>query len=446
MSADDHRGLGVKLTEVRHNVFVLGLDDVRLGQLLRMRRAGEYRFLELFREEDVKSGREDVAERVLTGARRRLADFEGPIDAIVGYWDFPVSTMLPILRREHGLRTPSLEAVLRCEHKFWSRIEQSRSVPGCIPEFCVVDPLRVDVEEQVTLAFPFWIKPVRSVRSYLGFLVRDPEDLDHAVGVIRDGIHRVATPFDRLLVEAELPEEIAGIGGRYCIAEGFISKGRQCTLEGYVLDGEIVVYGAVDSMREGPTGSSFSRYQYPSTLPFEVLDLMIDITGRFLAHVGLDDSPFNIEFYWDEEADRVWLLEVNVRHSKSHGPLFRLVDGEYHHQVMLDVALGERPRIPHRQGAFAAAAKFMWRVDRDAVVRRAPERSDVEDLQASMPGAEIQIPIREGMRLSELAFEDSYSYEIAVIHLGGSDTADLLASYARCREALGRWIELEEVR
>jgi hypothetical protein len=432
-----------KLRDVRRNVFVMGLDDVRLAQLHRLRRAGEYRFIELFREEDVKSGREDVADRVLNGARRILADFDGPIDALVGYWDFPVSTMLPILRREIGLRTPTLESVLRCEHKYWSRLEQSRSVPECVPDFCLVDPFRDDVDAQITLPFPFWIKPVRSVKSHLGFLVRSPADLRHAVGVIRDGIHRLATPFDRLLEEAELPAELVGIGGSHCIAEGLISQGRQCTLEGYALDGEIVVYGAVDSVREGETGSSFSRYQYPSTLPSDVIDRMSDVTRRFLHHVGFDDSPFNIEFYWDESSDRIWLLEVNARHSKSHGPLFRLVDGEYHHQVMLDVALGERPCTPRRRGPFPTAAKFMWRVGHDAVVRRVPDRTEIDALREEVPGIEIQLPIREGMRLSALPYEDSYSYEIAVVHLGGSDTADLLTTYARCREVLGRGIELE---
>ncbi len=425
------------------NVFVLGLDDVRLGQLQHLQRSDEYRFVELFRADEVKSGREDVAERVLTGARRRLAEFDGPIDAIVGYWDFPVSTMLPILRREHGLRTPSLESVLRCEHKYWSRLEQSRVVPESIPDFCLVDPFRTDVDEQITIAFPFWLKPVRSVKSHLGFLVNDHDDLHHAIGVIRDRIDRIATPFDRLLEEAELPAEIDGIGGRFCLAEGLISQGRQCTLEGYVLDGDVVVYGAVDSVSEGTAGSSFSRYQYPSTLPSDVLDRMGDVTRRFLTHVGFDNSPFNIEFYWNEDTDEIRLLEINVRHSKSHGPLFRLVDGEYHHQVMLDVALGERPRPPVREGPFAVAAKFMWRVDHDAVVRSVPDRSEIDELCDLLPGTEIQLHIREGMRLSDLVYEDSYSYEIAVVHLGGTDTADLLASYAHCRRALGRSIELE---
>ena len=54
------------------NVFVLGLDDFHLEQLQALRRAREYCFHGLYRREDVKSGREDVAERLLTGAQEIL--------------------------------------------------------------------------------------------------------------------------------------------------------------------------------------------------------------------------------------------------------------------------------------------------------------------------------------------------------------------------------------
>lgn len=423
------------------NVFVLGLDDLHLRQLLELRRADEYRFHELYRKKDVKSGRLDVADRVLDGARRILADFPDPIDAIVGYWDFPVSTMLPILRREHGLPGPTLEAVLRCEHKYWSRLEQAEIVPDIIPEFCPVDPFATDVADQITLPFPFWIKPVRSVLSHLGFRVADRTELDSAISEIRAGIDRIAVPFDHLLAYADLPDALAGMSGRHCIAEAIISRGRQCTLEGFAHDGDVVVYGAVDSIREGRHRSSFSRYQYPSNLPSPVLDRMIEATRRFISHIGFDDSPFNIEFYWDDVDDRIWLLEVNTRISKSHAPLLRNVDGEYHHQVMLDVAVGRRPDPPHREGPYPISAKFMWRVDGDAVVTRAPDPETIEDIRRELPGAEIELHIRQGMRLSELAYQNSYSYEIAAIHLGGHNEANLLESYARCRKALDVGLE-----
>ena len=163
---------------------------------------------------------------------------------------------------------------------------------------------------------------------------------------------------------------------------------------------------------------------------------MTSITERVLSHMGFTYSPFNIEFYWDEQADEIRLLEINTRISKSHCPLFHMVDGEYHHQVMIDVALGQRPAFPHREGRYGVAAKFMWRAFEDALVRRVPTEEEIARVQRLFPEAEIEVHLTEGARLSDLKFQDSYSYEMATIFLGGDSEAELLEKYDRCREAL----------
>jgi biotin carboxylase len=425
------------------NIFVFGLDDFNLQQLLTLGGSGEYRFHELFRHEEVKAGPEFPVERLLRESRERLEAFEDQIDAIVGYWDFPVCTMLPLLREPYGLPSPSFEAVLKCEHKYWSRLEQQRSVPEFIPEFCEIDPFAEDAPERITVDFPFWIKPVKSASSHLGFMVRDERDLAEALRRIRAQIFRFANPFNFLLEQADLPPEIAAVDGNHCIVEQIISKGRQYTLEGWAHGGEIEVYGVVDSIREGRHRSSFSRYQYPSRLPKRVQQRMIDITRRFLTHIGYDDSPFNIEFYWDEKSDRIRLLEVNTRISKSHCPLFHKVDGAYHHKVMVEVALGIRPEFPHREGQYPMAAKFMWRTNRDAVVRNVPSPERLQEICRGLEGVEIQLHVHEGMRLSDLPDQDSYSYEIAVIFAGADTQRELVERYRRCKSALG--LELEPV-
>lgn len=414
---------------------MLGLDETRRRELEALERASEYRFHELCSTAEVKAFDRGVVERTVATARSILAGFDGPIDAIVGYWDFPVSTMLPILRREHGLRTPSLESVLRCEHKYWSRLEQQRCIPTLVPDFCAVDPFADDVVDQITVDRPFWIKPVRSLKSHLGFRIDGPDDLTRAVERIRAGIDTIAIPFDQLLDHADLPPEIEGIDGRHCIAESIISAGQQCTLEGYAHDGDVVVYGAVDSVREGPHQSSFSRYQYPSMLPESVLERMADAATTFISHVGYTDSPFNIEFFWDEATDAIWMLEANARLSKSHAPLFEHVDGDYHHQVMIDVALGERPDPPHRRGRHRLAAKFMWRTHDDAIVRHAPTGDELDDLRRRFPDAEVEFEVQAGDHLADLPSQDSYSYELATIFVGGDDEEELRRRYESIRSA-----------
>ncbi|MFT4940244.1 MAG: carbamoylphosphate synthase large subunit [Paraglaciecola sp.] len=160
------------------------------------------------------------------------------------------------------------------------------------------------------------------------------------------------------------------------------------------------------------------------------------VTERFFKAIGFDNGPFNIEYYWDKESDHIWLLEINPRISKPHCPLFSNVDGVPHHQVMLALALGKAPVFPHRQGLYPYAAKFMWRTDADALVKRVPTKQEMQAVTQRIAGTDIQLHVREGMRLSELNYQDSYSYEIATVFIGGDTEQELLQKYHDVQQAL----------
>ncbi|MBA1147952.1 ATP-grasp domain-containing protein [Ectothiorhodospiraceae bacterium WFHF3C12] len=414
------------------NIFVIGLDEFNRSHLERIRGASQYRFHGLLPLETAVHAENYDVDALLAEARSELEGFAGSVDAIVSYWDFPSSAMVPILRQWMGLPSPSLESVLMCEHKYWSRVEQTRAVPEHVPAFAAFNPFDADPLAQIDLPYPFWIKPVKAHSSQLGFHIAGRADFEAALPVIRDGIGRLATPFDTVLRYADVPAEIAPIGGHYCLAEAIISEGLQCTLEGYVQNGRTHVYGVVDSLRKGKYGSCFTRYVYPSDLPSDVTDRMKAITGRFFEHIGFDQATFNIEFFYDSDRDEIKLLEINPRISKSHSPLFELVDGASHQQVMVEVALGKDPGFPEREGRYPMAAKFMTRVYQDARVVAVPSEADIAAAHSSVPGTEIELGVEAGQHLSELLHQDPYSYEVAVIFIGGEREADLEDKYRRC--------------
>jgi hypothetical protein len=418
------------------NIFVAGLDDFHLTQLLSLKKAAGYRFHSLISYEKIKCGETFPVREFIQQAQKIVQEFNGSIDAIVGFWDFPVSTTLPHIRTFAGLDGPDLLSVLKCEHKYWSRLLQAEVVPELIPRFCVVDPFNKNAVEQCHLDYPLWLKPVKSVLSHLGFLVGNDKEFADCLQIIRGKISRYAEPFNFILDLAELPDEIRKIDGYHCIAEELISHGRQCTLEGYVQNGSVYVYGVIDSIREGLHESCFSRYQYPSTLPREVRQRMTEVTIKVLEHMRYDNAPFNIEFYWDENTDAIHLLEINTRISKSHCPLFKMVDGEYHHDVMIDVALGKKPQFPHRKGKFATAAKFMLRKFSQGKVYAIPQPQDIREVQKLFPGTEIIINVDSGMLLSELKDQDSYSFEICDLYMGAGSNDELVENYHKALSML----------
>jgi len=409
----------------------MGLNAINRAKLETLRGAAELTFHGILDPAELYDTEVFDMASLLRHAEEQLRAIDGGIDAIVGYMDFPVSTMLPLLCERLGTRTTSLESLLKCEHKYWSRLTQREVIPEHIPAFTAFDPFDEQALAHIGaagLSFPFFVKPIKSSGSRLGFRIDTPEDFANAVAQLREEIGLIAGPFNVVTEQADLPESVRAVDGRFCMAESIIG-GHQCTAEGYVQGGEPRVYGIVDSIRY-PHVISFFRYEYPSTLPDDVQRRMREIAARVMRHTGYDDAAFNIEFFWDETQDRIWLLEINTRISESHCTLFEKVDGVSHQQVAVDLALGRTPRMPVDEGEDTVAAKVFHRIFvEDARVARAPTQADIDAVRERVPGAVVVPLVSEGMRLSELPEQDSYSYAVAAIWLGAASRDELLAKY-----------------
>jgi len=422
----------------QRNIFVVGLNDFNRARLEQLRGAQDYRFHGVIEPAEVYDTEVFPIEDMLSRAEATLRDFDGPVDAIVGYMDFPVSTMLPLLCERFGTRTASLESLLKCEHKYWSRLVQREVIGNYIPRFTAFDPFDDEALSkigQAGLYFPFFVKPIKSSGSRLGFRIDSPEDFIMATGRLRDEIGLISEPFNFVLEQASLPEAVRAVDGGHCMAEEIIG-GWQCTVEGYVFEGEVVPYGIVDSIRY-PQVLSFFCYRYPSRLPARIQSRMEELTRTIMAHIGYDNAAFNIEFFWDEVQNRIWLLEINTRISQSHCDLFEKVDGVSHQQVTVDLALGQRPDMPHREGEYAVAGKFFYRVFFvDATIVSVPDPEAIAALERRFPGTHIELQVTPGMRLSALPEQDSYSYALALVWMGADSDEALEANYARLAEEL----------
>jgi biotin carboxylase len=417
----------------RSNIFVLGLDDLNLEALQAIPGAENLHFHPLLTPEELIEAEDLHMPELLGKAHRRLEEWDGPIDAVVGYWDFPVSSMVPILCRRFHLHGPALEAVVTCEHKYWSRLEQAKVIDEH-PRFGLVDLDEEAPQVPDGMGFPLWLKPVKSASSDLAFHVKDQQQFEEAVATIREGIDKVGRPFEFVLEHIDLPPEVAEVGGRACLAEEEVS-GRQVTVEGHSYDGRPHVHGIIDS-HTYPDSSSFLRFQYPSAVPSAVADRLVDVSKRVITQVGLGYGTFNIEYFWDPASDAINLLEVNPRHSQSHAMLFEYVDGVPNHQAMVQLGLGREPRLPHREGPYAVAAKCFLRRFSDGRVRRVPTAEEIEQVEQDVPGVKVNVVPEQGQRLSDLPSQDSYSYELADIFVGGDDEDDVVARYQRCVDAL----------
>lgn len=416
------------MTTGKHkNIFVMGLDPFHLEMAKQIRNAESYKFHSLLDYDDVIMPESYPMDRLLELAEQELRNFSGSVDALIAHWDFPVSLMLPILCAKFDLPAASIESVLKCEHKYWARLEQDDVIPEFTPRYQAIDPFEADPLSQVELDYPFWLKPVKSFGSHLGFHVDSDEDFNHAIEITRARIRRLGDPFNVILGHAELSDRIADIDGNHCIAEELIS-GKQCGLEGYVMDGRVHVHGVIDCVKDR-RNRSFTRYELPSVWPQQVQDRMIEATTRLFKHIGYDKQPFGIEFFWEEETGEIKILEVNTRISQSHSDQFIKVAGVSNHQVAIDVALDREPHFSLNDGPYNCAAKFLLRKYADAVVERVPTDEEIAAVRKKFPDSNFSLNVKEGQQLSDMRDQDSYSYEIANIFLGAQNQREMLENY-----------------
>lgn len=411
----------------KKNIFVLGLDPFHLEQVRQVRGVDEFAFHGLIDHDRVVQPKDYDIPALVQEADDTLNSFDGSVDGIICHWDFPASTLKPILCQRHGLRSATLEAVLKCEHKYWARLMQREAVPDLTPGFAAIDPFHDDPLEGIELDYPFWIKPIKGFSSTLGYRIDCRADFDAALPTIRRNIERLGKPFNQVLEYADLPPDIAKVDGNHMIAEEII-KGNQCGLEGFVFQGKVVVHEIVDTVKDAEI-KSFTRYELPSVWPRHIRDRMEEATNRLMAHIGFDGQPFGIEFFWDPDTDKLGVLEVNTRISQSHSEQFILTDGASNHQVAIDLALGREPRFCRHEGPYKRAAKFMLRRYKDAVVEGVPSEDDIKALAQRFPGAKVQLTVKPGDRLSDQRDQDSYSYECANVFLGADSQEELLDRY-----------------
>lgn len=430
----------------KKNIFIIGFDEFNRKKLENLPQAEECNFHAALDVSDIRNVASFDIKALVDKAIRAMETVAASgqsIDGVATFYDFPGTDLVPILAGHFNLPGPSLESILKCENKYWSRLEQHKVIAEHIPQFQPFDPFDKQAFSKIDILPPFWIKPMKAFKSFLSYQINSEAQFDEAAKEMRKHIGYIGEPFKYLMENyGDIPEEIVQMP-ETCIAESPIG-GFQCTLEGYSYNGNVVGYGIVDSIRE-QASSSFARYQYPSALPIEIQHRMINIARSAILQVGLDNAPFNIEFFYDQTSGNIYLLEINPRISQAHTDMFEKVHGLSHHHIMTELALGRKPAVMEKKGKYNIAGHFMVRTQEEGTVLQAPSQAEKSRVKERFPDTEMKILVKEGERLAELsAVQDSYSYEIANIFIGARDESEMLEKYQETMEILTFRIEREK--
>jgi ATP-grasp domain len=356
---------------------------------------------------------------------RILACYRGArIDGIVSTDDYPGSSLAAIVASQLGLPGVAPAINLRCQHKYYSRMDQQRLVPQAVPLFQLCEE---GFPAPRSLPYPVFVKPVKSFFSVGAYRVGTEAELFR----LREKSDLGATffdPFETLL------KEYTGLGlGARTIVENLL-QGVQATIEGYVQHGQVQIIGVVDSIMF-PNALSFQRFEYPSSLPPAIQERMADIARTVMAGIGFDHGLFNIEMMYDPTRDSIHIIEINPRMASQFADLYEKVDGTNTYEVLFDLALGGRPALRYRQGTHRFAASCVLRIFENAFVARVPAAEEIAQLRARYPDVRVEVLATAGRRLSQ-EMQDGSSYRYGIVSIGGHDRDDVLAIFERCRADL----------
>lgn len=349
------------------------------------------------------------------------------IEAVASADDYPGATLASIVAARLGLPGVAPEANLLCQHKFFCRELQRQAAPEAVPACRLID-VRAEAPIPPDLEFPVFVKPAKSFFSVGAQRVDSAAEL---IGIKRQwaGAGAFFRPFDRFL------QRYAGraMESNFLVAEGLL-RGHQTTLDGYVFDGECHPMGVTDSIMF-PGTIAFQRFEYPSRLPAEAQDRMFDIARRVMRRIGFDNGQFNIEFMYDPSSGDMGIIEINPRMSSQFGDLFEKVDGTNSYNVMLDLALGRKPRVRRREGRHKMAASCVLRTFDNRLVLKLPTADEIGRVRTRYPDARVEILATEDRKLSQ-QMQDGRSYRYGLINIGGDDRADILNIFDNCLKML----------
>ena len=336
-----------------------------------------------------------------------------------------------LLAERLGLPGLAPATVITAQHKFYAREHLKALVPAFLPDYAVF-PYAVREEAEVSLPFPFFVKPVKATYSVLARRVENFAELRRHLT-----FNRVETFVIKQLVKPFNDVMTARTGFRidahHLIAESLLD-GWQISLEGVVHNGQTRVLGIVDAVMY-PGTQAFLRWEYPSRLPAEIKARAIDATRRIIEAMKYNHGFFNVELIIGDAGNDIKLIEINPRMASQFSDLYEKVDGLDLHAIELQLSCGEKPDLVAREGRFRYATSFVFRKFDGAPLRLPPTRAKLAWLAAFDPDAHLMLYLKKGRSLArEMKWLGNHRY--AVLNMGGRTQAELAGKHETVKHHL----------
>jgi hypothetical protein len=362
--------------------------------------------------------------------------YRGRVDAVFSSNEQFGALAAALLAGELGLPGLRPEVLLATQHKYEARRQLAQFAPELCPAFQLI---RYDLTpaEAERLRYPLFVKPVKATFSVLARRCATPRELLEHLRFGRWERHviaRLVEPHNQALRRFPQFE----VDARHLVVEELL-PGRQLNVDGYVHDGAVHLLGLSDELMY-PGTIAFRRFAFPGRADAALAGRVRSASERVVRGYGIDHGFFNLEFFVDDAAGTLKLIEVNPRLASQLAPFYDWVLGLDTYELGFALALGRA--LPARHAPrFGAAASFVWRSFDARSCPRLPSAADRGWLAREYPEARLEVYPKRGAALQrDLKWLGSHRW--ALLNLPGRDEADLQARYRRICERL-RWPALD---
>ncbi|MBD2605293.1 hypothetical protein H6G81_12285 [Scytonema hofmannii FACHB-248] len=356
-------------------------------------------------------------------------------DGVVGTNDLP-SLVASILAERLHLRGPSPESIVRTQNKYLSRLSQREIVPECTPKFQLGSEIQRD--EDVTLSFPLFTKPVLSKVSRYSFYIENyaslQKILSQASSVLNTQNERYCWSFEEMMTFGLVnPMEMPSATSMICEE---LLYGDHITVDGWISDGKVGFFGNTLCVFL-PNKISFDRFDFPFHCSALLEDKIYQISERVIKGVGLNNTLFNIEMKVREEDCTVSIIEINTRLSMQFVFLIEKVTGMNPLARLIQVALGEDivDTLEENLVLQKYASSCVLRRTADAIVTEIPTKSYIDELESRFPNTQITSLIPPGRKLSDYP-QDAFTYRYAFVNIARDSLNEILSELQEIKQML----------
>jgi biotin carboxylase len=356
------------------------------------------------------------AERIIQTETNKLPDLldvvaaehaRAPFDGVLTSCDYYLETVAEIAARL-GLPGTSAEAVRTARIKDLMREAMARAgLPG--PRFRSASSREEAYATVDEIDFPLVFKPVDLCAGMYVRLVRDRAELDAAMAALE------AFPINAR--EQARPPRF--------LLEQFMT-GEEVSVETGTYRGDTRVIGITDKALAGHPAFIEAGHMFPARLRPELAESACNLVRNALKAVGYDHGVAHTEVKLTPLGPRI--VEINARLGGNYIPdLVRAVTCIDIPQVMVELALGERPALEPREGeARSAAVRFLLPTSAGEIV--AVHGTDT--LAADSHVVEWEVKAEPGMAVRRPVDNSDYLGRVVALDRDGPNARELAEAAA----------------